>query len=314
MDNKGKQVEPEFEFTEIGKLRHENDYLQTRVKNLEGFKTNFFRQKEELKQLSDHVQMLEQQLGLDAVRKSILKNNAASDQSAEAISRFLFESLHAQTVEDIVLLIFQAMSGVLDNSTIIFRQQDEAIGFDMDAAQRDKNRAKLEQFSEAGEIVEEGACLIFNYPNISVLFEAENKDIMQQQREYLHAVVLAANIRVRHLIKQRELEDLRRNSYKIFQRTSQAFESLQDNIADEAIQISEWFLSFENSIQAVLEKVSMSSAKMEALKSTLINAKSELNILLTTTMTLDEDFVKIIKKLEQAYAREFEEAGEEPTE
>jgi len=89
----------------------------------------------------------------------------------------------------------------------------------------------------------------------------------------------------------------------IFQKTHQSFESMQDSIDNQIIQISEIFLSLESNLKDSLIKMELSEEYMKLYNLLMHDSKTELNLLLTSGLTVDEGFLKTIIKLEEAYAK-----------
>ena len=71
---------------------------------------------------------------------------------------------------------------------------------------------------------------------------------------------------------------------------------------DQVITISELFLSFETNLMSTLQRAGLSEAHNDLVKLIVHDAKSELNLMLTSTLTMDEHFMSVMQKLENAYA------------
>ena len=70
---------------------------------------------------------------------------------------------------------------------------------------------------------------------------------------------------------------------------------------DQVMAISELFLSFEEHLMATLKRARVSDAHNDLIKIIVQDAKSELNLVLTSSLTMDEHFMNVMEKLEKAY-------------
>ena len=99
-------------FTQEGRLKHEINYLQERVSNLESFKKKFFIVNSDLIRAREKLSLYEQQASLDELKKRIVRfpEIDVSDDLAsnEEVLEFFEESLLAESYQDLVMSIFQS--------------------------------------------------------------------------------------------------------------------------------------------------------------------------------------------------------------
>ena len=88
---------------------------------------------------------------------------------------------------------------------------------------------------------------------------------------------------------------------KIFKKTNDSFSSIQDNIDGQVITISELFLAFEENLMATCARANISDSHHDLIKLIVHDAKNELNLILTSSLTMDEGFMNVMQKLEKAY-------------
>ncbi len=297
-----------FNFTPEGKLRHENDYLKSRLKNLETFKKHFFTQQHELERASEQIKRLEQQLGLDAVRQQIVSDPNEEDSLSNQFDQFLQQSHDKCSFDEIATLAFQAMSGWTDSADLLISQNDQNHHYSLNKATKAAHHQKMLQYKDKGEQVNAAPHLILNYEHISIMAQlpdAIDEKQYSHRQKFLQLIGLSTNARLDFIVKNEELEELRKNTYQIFKRTNQAFEDLQDDIAMHSIGVSELFINMETKLSTTLQKTPLPAKHAETIKQLIGSTKSELNVLLTTSMTLDEEFLNILKKLESAYSKKY---------
>ena len=297
-----------FNFTPEGKLRHENDYLKSRLNNLETFKKHFFTQRIELETANERIQMLEQQLGLDTIRQHMSVSNTAENQLAQEFTQFLQQSHEKTTFDEIATLAFQAMSGWVENAGLMIFHNEKSYNYDLNNEHNEINQQMIQKHRDQGEQVNLEPHLLLNYEHISIiaqLSKATNEEQLSHWHDFLQLIAISSNSRLDYLVKNEELEELRKNIYQVFKRTNQAFEELQDDIAMHSIGVSELFINMEKTLIEVLQKTGLSTAHTDTIKQLIGSTKSELNVLLTTSMTLDESFLNVLKKLESAYSKKY---------
>ena len=126
----------------------------------------------------------------------------------------------------------------------------------------------------------------------------------RQIRDFLEIVTLGASTRIDALSQRSDLDEPKSNIYKIFKKTNDSFSSIQDNMDQQVITISELFLSFEENLMATCARANISKSHSDLIKLILHDAKSELNLVLTSSLTMDEHFMNVMMKLEKAYCPE----------
>ena len=290
------------------KLESENIYLKSRIQNLEAFKRNFFTQGIELNNAKERIKLLEQQLGLDAVKQQVVDNGNSDNKITGEISNFLHQTYLTQAIDELAKLTFQALGGWINDSSLQIRKDDKTLSYDLKNTQKEHNHNLIKQYSDKGELVEVDDYIIINHDHMSLLAKlppSGNDDLHQQRIKFLQLVGLATHSRLDFLIKDEELESLRKNIYQVFKRTNSAFEELQDDIAMHAIHVSEIYLNMEKALLDALQKTGLAEQHISLIKDLINGTKSELNILLTTSMTLDESFLQVLKKLETAYSKKY---------
>lgn len=303
----------DLKITPDGKLVHENNFLRERVTNLEVFKKNFFVNHAELIKTNEKLVLLEEQLALISVKDKIVGLPNPLDDEAERVKsstddliEFFEESYSASEYQELVVSIFNSVENMGINVVIQTSLQGEVLNHSVENLEKNENIQLLDQYRGSDEIIESEDYIIFNFMNISLLAKGlpiDEPEKNQQIKDYLRIVSIGANTRIEFLSKNLELKTLQENIYKIFQKTHKSFEAMQDNIDNQIIQISEMFLSLESNLKDSLLKMELSPEYMQLFKMLMHDTKSELNLLLTTSLTVDEDFLKSIIKLEEAYAK-----------
>ena len=310
-----KEIEDLF-FTEEGKLRHENKYLKERVANLETFKKNFFNLQNEIIEARETIDVLEQQLNMDRLKKRIIEHTQASDNvesvhaQNEEILKFFHDSISASSYQDLVMSMFQSVDGMGLDVAVQIRHKNNVINYALDEAHKEASISFINRHRDDGEIVEQESNILINHKYLSMLTggaavaEPEGRNHV---RDFLEIIAVGANTRIDTLGKKLELAELRSNIYKIFRKTNQSFEAIQNNMDDQVIAISELFLGCDQQLRNTLTRSKLSEDHMKLINLIMADAKSELNLLLTSSLTMDENFVSVMKKLEKAYAPENQE-------
>lgn len=307
----------DFAFTEMDKLRHENKYLHDRVANLEVFKKHFFTVHIELIEEKEKLTFLEQQLELENLKQRItglpdpLDEN--SDQEIKVnddILVFFKESFFADDYRDVVTSIFHSVGNMGLEITVQITTDQHTLTHSLDEAYHDSNTNLIEKHKVQGVRIEYDDYIIFNLSNISFLAKklpVSEQLKTKQIKKFINIMSVAANSRIQTLHRDIELKSLRKNIYKIFRKTHISFESMRDNIDNQSIAISNLYLEFEKSLLKTLQKASISDSYMNVFKMLIHEVRSELNLLLTSGLTLDETFLETIIKLENSYSDEFSE-------
>lgn len=315
MTDDSMELNEEFCFTKDGKLHHEIKYLKERVTNLEVFKKNFFSLHMELIEANEKVKLYEEQAQLENLKTRI---SGLPDTFADSVDRgenlndgllsFFEENLLADVYRDVVASIFHSVEGLDLNVTVKIITDKESKIHSLDTKMQDEAVKIMSQFNGESKLIKNDDFIIFYMDNIT--FFANNMPVSDQAKnlqleKFLKIVCVGANLRIDSLYKSAELDVLNKNIYNVFKKTHSAFERMRDNFDNQAINISELYLGFESNLNESLKKMKLSESYMEVLKLILYNARSELNLLLTSGMTFDEDFLKSIVKLENAYASKY---------
>ncbi|MCW8933592.1 MAG: hypothetical protein OQK98_02600 [Gammaproteobacteria bacterium] len=317
MGDESTESNDEFCFTKEGKSHHEIKYLKERVVNLEVFKKNFFSLNMQLIEAKEKVKLFEEQIQLEKLKTRI---SGLPDTFADSVDRgadlndgllsFFEDNLLADVYRDVVASIFHSVENLDLNVTVKITTDKESKVHSLDPDNQEEAVKIISQFNGESSFIKDKDFIIFYMDNI-VLF-ANNMPVSDevkslQLEKYLKIVCVGANLRIDSLSKSAELDILNRNIYNVFKKTHLAFETMRDSFDDQAINISELYLGFESNLNESLKKMNLSDAYMEVLKLILYNARSELNLLLTSGMTFDENFLSSIVKLENAYASKYSE-------
>jgi len=308
-------TENNIAFTEEGKLRHENKYLKDRVTNLEVFKKNFFSAHTELIETKEKLAFLEQQQELEALKQRItglpdpLNEHAAQDvENNESLLDFFKESFSANDYRDVIASIFHSVDKLNLEVTVEIITDKHTLTHSLDDAYHDINQQIIDKLKNQGERIERDDYVLLNMSNISFLAKKLplSETIKAEQiKDFINIISVAANSRIQALHKDIELLTLRKNIYKIFRKTHLSFEAMRDNIDNQIIDISTLYLEFEKSLLDTLQKTDLSDNYLDVFKLIIHDARTELNLLLTSGLTLDEDFLASIIKLEMAYSGKF---------
>ena len=80
---------------------------------------------------------------------------------------------------------------------------------------------------------------------------------------------------------------------------------MRDNIDNQIIHVSELYLKFEKNLLDSLSRMNLPENHLNHIKTVIHEARAELNLLLTSSLTIDEHFLAAIIKLEAAYAHNY---------
>lgn len=258
---------------------------------------------------------MEQQLELEELKQRIsgLPNplDEKAKQTAETnddLLDFFKESFSAEDYRDVVASIFHAVDKLNLQVTVQITTDKHTLTHSLDKAYNDSNKELIDEHKTQGERIEHDDYVILNMS--SICFLAKKIPVTEvvkteQIKELVYLIAVAANSRIQTLQKDMELITLRKIFYKIFRKTHLSFESMRDNMNNQTIAISELYLGFEKTLLDNLLKAGLSGNRMNIFKLLIHNARTELNLLLTSGLTLDEDFLASIIKLEKAYSGEF---------
>jgi hypothetical protein len=297
--------------TEIGRLRHDNKYLSERVSNLEGFKKKFFEVQRELTLTRDQLLISMEQLNL-ARWKSRIEVATDNQGSAEAESgsnedliRFFHESFIAGSYRDLFDAVFHAVQSCDLDLLVQVRYHNKAINFSTDEEHKHIALDLIESHGLEKEVIEAGPCMIINHRYLTMVvcgLPLTRAGGAEHLKEYLEIIAAGANVRVDTLAKKLELDELQENIYKIFRKVNHSFEDIQNNLDNQIIAISEMFLGFEKDMRDKIAELGLTHTQGKSIYQVIAAAKAELNLMLTSSLTVDEDFVAVMKRLELAYA------------
>jgi len=303
----------DLKITPEAKLAHENKFLRERITNLEVFKKNFFVNHAELIKTHEKLALLEQQMALISVKDKIAGLPDPLDEKANTIKDYndnllgFFEaSYSASEYQDLVVSIFNSVESLGLDVSIQTSVQGEVFNHAIGKVKSDENTQLINQYRNSDEVIESEDYVIYNFLHISLLAKGlpvTEVEKNRQIKDYLRIISIGANTRIEFLSKNSELETLQKNIYMIFQKTHQSFESMQDSIDNQIIQISEIFLALDSNLKESLIKMELSEEYMKLYNLLMHDSKTELNLLLTSGLTVDEGFLKTIIKLEEAYAK-----------
>ncbi|MCW8935916.1 MAG: hypothetical protein OQK98_14425 [Gammaproteobacteria bacterium] len=305
-------IEDVLNLTEEEKLKHEVGFLKTRLENIEKFKTYFFQAKTDLIIARERVSTLENELVLSDIKKTIM-NSGETEYSAatgnNSVLDFIKESMLLTGYKDLVDSIFRLMDGLnLVLAVNIHGENDDHI-YLSNKDDKEDNIHIMNKYKEQGEFMEVAANqLILNLENISVLIKGlpdEKSENYKKIKDFSMMVFVSSNLRLASLNKETELEGLKHNMYKIFKKTRGAFEATQDLMDGQVIEISEMMLNYEKNLKDSLHQMSMPESYIKSLLMLFHSTKSDLNILLTGSLCIDEKFLKAIIKLEKAYGDKY---------
>jgi hypothetical protein len=301
--------------TEEAKLQHEVDYLKARLENIEKFKEYFFKAKTDLIVSKERVSCLENELVLSKVKNCIMGDDGAEDTGSsdvinnDSVLGFIKESLLVTGYKELVASIFRSMDGLgLDMTVKIHEEKDDHI-YAFSKKDKKINTEIMTQYKEQGELVEFAPKkLILNLESISVLIKGvpdKNNENYHKIKEFTMMVFMSANLRLASLKKEIELEGLRRNLYQVFKKTHAAFEETRDKMDNQVMDISEMMLKFEKNLKDCLGQMELPESYVKVLILMFHSTKSDLNLLLTSGLCIDENFLKAIIRLEEVYGNKY---------
>lgn len=301
--------------TEEAKLQHEVDYLKARLENIEKFKEYFFKAKTDLIISKERVSCLENELVLSKLKDRIMGDDGVEDAgssnvtSNDSILDFIKESLLVAGHKELVASIFRSMDGLGLDMTVKIHEEKDEHSYACSKEDKKINTEIMAQYKEQGELVEFAPKkLILNLKNISVLIKGipdKSNDSYHEIKEFTMMVFMTANLRLASLKKEVELEELRRNLYQIFKKTHAAFEETRDKMDSQVMDISEMMLKFEKNLKDCLGQMDIPESYVKVLVMLFHSTKSELNLLLTSGLCIDENFLKAIIRLEEVYGNKY---------
>jgi hypothetical protein len=305
--------------TEEGKLRHENSFLKERVSNLEVFKKNFFMLQNDLIEARERLSVYEEALTFNKVKDRIIKSHEVPIDEMEiaqtdSVLDFLHDSLSASSYQDLVMSIFQSTDDLELGIGIQIRHKNNILNYALDESQKESNTALINTYKDDGGKIDKDNFIIINESEISLIaidLPANDTSKGKQIRDFLEIVTLSANTRIDALGQRGDLDELKSNIYQIFKKTNDSFSTIQDNMDDQVITISELFLSFEENLMATCARANISDSHRDLIKLIVHDAKSELNLILTSSLTVDDHFMNVMLKLEKAYCPDRDDTEQE---
>jgi len=305
----------DFCFTKDGKLHHEIKYLKERVLNLEVFKKNFFTLHMDLIEAKEKIKLYEEQAQLETLKTRI---SGLPDTFSDSVERgsdlndqlinFFDENMHADLYRDVIASIFHSVDGLDLNVTVKIITERESLIHSLDHKMQDKAIKIMTHFEGESKVVKKDGCLIFYMDNI--IFYVDKMPVQDETKtlqleKFLRIICVGANIRIESLCNLIELDVLHKNIYNVFTKTRSSYEKMRDNFDSQAIEISNLYLGFESNLTKNLKKTNLSTAHLDVIKLILHDMRTDLNLLLTSGMTIDESFLKSIVKLENAYSLKY---------
>lgn len=301
------QVDELF-FTPEGKMQRENAFLKERVNNLEVFKKNFFTTHYDLIDAREKIALLEERINLNKVRDNLIQSiethpENIDDAHHDELMAFFKSSISADTFEDLVMSLFHAIQGLNVNMTLQIKTPKQNLNYGMDAVSKALHIKLINQYKDRGELIEEADYVIINLNYISMLVTGlpDTGKHRKNLLDYLKIIIAGANTRIDALVRRQELEQLNQNMYKIFRRTNDAFGNMQQDMDKMVIDISELFQTCESSLDESLDRLKLPADKAKMFKLVISSTRTDLNLMLSSYLVLDDKFIKVIKKLEDAY-------------
>jgi len=296
--------------TEIGKIRHENNFLKERINNLETFKKNFFTLQNDLIEAKEKLGVFEEALNFCNIKNQIIESHEKPVDETEitqtdSVLDFLHNSLSARSYQDLVMSIFQSTEDLELGMGIQIRHKQNILNYALDESQKDLNTTLINTHKNEGNKVDKDDFFIINESYLSVIatnFSDKDTSKGKQVCNFLEMITLGANARIDTISQKSELDELKSNIYKIFKKTNDSFAHIQDNMDTQVVTISELFLSFEKNLMATCMRAKISTSHSDLIKLIVHDAKSELNLVLTSSLTMDEHFMSVMSKLEKAYS------------
>lgn len=295
-------------FTTEGKLRHENKFLQDRVANLETFKQNFFSLHYDLIDAREKISQLEEQLNLDKIKQNITSsesNPAKVHEKSDDLLEYFNSALTAASLQDLVMSLFQSADGLAKDIVVQIRDDGNLLDFCLDEAIKNDSLSLINSHQDGGSVVKLENKTILNHKHLSLIYSPveltpEVPDSTLQ--EYMEILTLGANTRTSTLKQRTELNTLRENIFKIFKKMNQSFDTLQNDLEENIIIISTIYTDFTTALTENLLKMKLDDAHVSLINMITDDTKSDLMLALTRSMTLDKDFLRVLKKLEKAYS------------
>lgn len=311
MTNDSKTPDNNVTFTTEGQLRHENQFLKDRVTNLEVFKQNFFTQHYELIDARDRISQLEEQLTLGKLKEQISSTETqqeldSTDGGGGALMDYFHSALTAASLQDLMMSLFQSADGMAKDIVVQIRDDGNLLDFCLDENIKAESIKLIKQHCHQEKAVKVGGRVILNQKHLSIIYSPipENPNISNEKLEqYMEIISLGANTRTSTLKQRAELNTLRENIYKIFKKMNQSFDTLQGDLEDNIINISTIYSTFMQTLTENLVKMKLDKSHLSLLDMILNDTKSELLLALTKSMTLDKNFLTVLKRLEKAYAK-----------
>lgn len=297
------------------KLRHEVQYLNERVTNLEVFKKNFFEQHYDLIESRERISLLESQLNLDKVKSAIISSEDGvlpPPQESDLLLDYFRDCLTATSFQDLVMSLFQSSESIATDISLVIQGIDNQPDFSNDNNSREESLGLINSNRDGEEVIQLGDKTILNYKHISLIYcvqPAEDETRQKQYHDFMEIITLGANSRISHIKQVTELESLRRNIYHIFKKTNKSFNEMQNSIDENTIKVSSIFEDCRNALLTHIEKMKIDPSSVSLLKLLLDDSRSQLLIELTSSMALDSDFLTVMKRLEDAYAKEYANPG-----
>jgi len=160
--------------TEIGKVRHENDFLKERVSNLEVFKKNFFTLQNDLIEAKEKLGVYEEALNFCEIKNKIIESHEQPVDEIEIsqtddVLNFLHDSLSARSYQDLVMSIFQSTDNLGLGMGIQIRHKQNILNYALDDSQKDINATLINTHKSDGNKVDKDDFLIINESYISVI-------------------------------------------------------------------------------------------------------------------------------------------------
>ena len=305
-----KTPDQDMTFTAEGRLRHENQFLKDRVTNLEVFKQNFFTQHYELIDARDRISQLEEQLNLDKLKQQISSTETQQDfkltDGGGDLMEYFHSALTAASLQDLVMSLFQSADGMAKDIVVQIRDDGNLLDFCLDENIKAESIKLIKEHCNKEKVVQVGNRIILNQKHLSIIYSAipDNPNISEESLEqYMEIISLGANTRSSTLKQRAELNMLRENIYKIFKKMNQSFDILQGDLEDNIIIISTIYSDFMESMIENLIKMKLDKNHLSLLNMILTDTKSEMLLALTKSMTLDKNFLAVLKRLEKAYAK-----------
>ncbi len=293
------------------KLQHEVKFLQERVTNLEVFKKNFFMQHHELIEAREKISLLEGQINLEKVRESIVGSDnepAFPVKEGNILLDYFHNCLTANSFQDLTMSLFQSVEDIASNISLIIHDPDLDLNFSSNNSTTEENLVLIRKNLNSEDITQIKEKTLLNYKHISLIYtvvDSDGPERTKQHHDFMEIITLGANSRISHIKQFNELEQLRRNIYQIFKRTNKSFKSMQNSIDENTLKVSNIYEDCRTSVLTHIEKIKMEPRHVTMIKLILDESRTQLLLELTSAMSLDKDFLDVMKRLENAYAKEY---------